>query len=92
LKYRKQLLLERIERLIDEIILKQYHLHVNHNGSSTVKSTTLIDFGEQNRESGMKWTEMASGKRKALYMNDSKWYQTPVIKNCYEGGKRQIYP
>jgi hypothetical protein len=79
LKDRKQLLLERIGRLNDG-----YNQHVNHDGSSTVKSTTLIDFGEQNRENGRKLAEVASGKRKALYINDSKWYQTPVISNCYE--------
>jgi hypothetical protein len=33
---------------------------------------------------GRKWTEVVTGRRKAPYINDNKWYQTSVIKNRCE--------
>jgi hypothetical protein len=46
LNNRKQLLLERIGRLSDAILLQQHHKHVYHYGTSTVKPITHINVTE----------------------------------------------
>jgi hypothetical protein len=51
---KKQLLLERICRLNDALLLKQNRQHVYHYGVSTVKPITHINGAERNGANGRK--------------------------------------
>lgn len=42
--------------------------------------TGLLELEEGNMEGEKKWTEVVTGGRKYAYMNETKFYQIPVIK------------
>ena len=66
---KKQLLLERIGRLNDAILLKHNRHHVHQYGASTVNPIIHANRAESSRTNGRTWSEVVSGNPKQLLLD-----------------------
>ena len=68
---KKQLLLERISRLNDAILLKRNRQHMYHYGVSTVNPIIHVNRAQSSRTNGRTWSEVVSGHPNQLLLDRS---------------------